>query len=85
MQYMLDALNKYKFATDLSVNDENDIDKLINIIDLSIYNKIRYCEIMSQLKMTEYKLICDAFRYINARKAEDEFINMFNKMCSIPK
>ncbi len=84
MQNILEALNKYKASTKLSDTDMSNIDTLINIIDLSIYNKIRYCDIMSQLKQNEYKLIYAAFRYLNDKKAEDDFANMFSKMCSIP-
>jgi hypothetical protein len=85
MQNILDALNSYKLGAKLSNTDLSNIDTLINIIDLSIYNKIRYGDIMSQLKMNEYKIIYDAFRYINATKSEEDFANMFSKMCSIPK
>lgn len=83
MDKLLETLTKYQASSEISPADRQHIDNLIKIIDLSIYNKLRYAEVMSHLKQSEFLLITKAYKYMHNDKELDTLNNLFNKKCAI--
>ena len=83
MDKILDALQKYQLSDTVQKQDKDAIDNLIKIIELSIYNRLRYADIMSHLKVTEFQLISKAYKFLQQDKELDVLNNLFNKKCSI--
>ena len=83
MDKILDALQKYQSSDALQAVDKDPIDNLIKIIELSIYNRLRYPDIMSHLKLSEFQLITKAYKFLKNDRDLDSLNNLFNKRCSI--
>jgi hypothetical protein len=83
MDKLLETLIKYQASSEISPTDISNIDNLIKIIDLSIYNNLRYAEVMSHLKLSEFQLISKAYKYMHHDKELETLNNLFNKKCSI--
>ena len=81
MQRVLEALIAYKNCAILT--EMSEIDKLIQIIDLSIYSKLRYGDIMGCFTQLEFIVINKALRAYYDNKTADSLASMFQKSCSV--
>ncbi len=82
MQRVLEALIAYKPAEG-TPNEISLIDSLIQIIELSIYNKLRYGDIMGCFTQLEFIVINKALRAYYDNKTADSLASMFQKSCSV--
>jgi hypothetical protein len=82
MQRVLEALIAYNPAG-VTKNEISLIDSLIQIIELSIYNKLRYGDIMGCFTHLEFMVINKALRAYYDNKTADSLASMFQKGCSV--
>ena len=85
MERILEALVSFRPIAEKCNNIKTSkmIDKLIQIIDLSIYNRLRYSEIMGHFTQDEFTLITQALRTYYDNKQADTLISLFQKKCSL--